>query len=404
MNPVPPSPSPAPPEVPPGGHFSNCTHCGFCLPSCPTYRLTGDENNSPRGRLRLWSEEEAGRLSRDPWTDFYTAECVGCLACETACPAHVPYGDLFEHVRRDHVRDGRFRPHPAVRLAAVGVARPRLFDLALLPARWARRCGAAWPSVPPGRPALWQSTAAYARALMERHRPTGPRVALLTGCLMEGLFREINFATVRVLLAHGCQVLVPETQTCCGAFQEHSGLGGAERLRSRNRAAFLPLEADAVVSNSSGCGLALGRALAPDQPVQDVLAFLGDLGPVPRRSGPGATGARVYVDLPCHLVHGQKSPGIPASVLDATGLPWELAPDASDCCGSGGVYHLHKPDNSRAILAAKAAFLETAAGNPVILASSNHVCLMQWHRAGALGLVKRPYQVRHVIELWDAGA
>jgi glycolate oxidase iron-sulfur subunit len=136
--------------------------------------------------------------------------------------------------------------------------------------------------------------------------------------------------------------------------------------------------------------------------VRDVLGFLGELDLAPRRRAHD-DGSRVYVDLPCHLVHGQKAAGIPANVLDATGYRWELAPNARDCCGSGGVYNLQKPDNARAILAGKSAFLEQAEGSPVILGTSNHVCMMQWHSAGVTGLVKRPYQVRHIIQLLDPG-
>lgn len=385
--------------------FSNCTHCGFCLAACPTYKLTGDENNSPRGRLRLWSEEAAGRLPQDEWTDFYTAECVGCLACESECPANVPYGDIFERVRHEQVAARRSEPQPMLRLAAAAVARPRLFDLALLPARLLRRLGLLpHPLIFGGTPALGLSTAAYARRLTRRHLPTGPRVAFLTGCLMEAMFREINFATVRVLIENNVQVIVPENQGCCGAFQEHIGLAGVDSLREKNRKAFDVLEVDAVVSNSSGCGYALGKALK-DQgpPVRDVLSFLGDLSPLQRRRTVGDAAARVYVDLPCHLVHGQKVSGIPKKVLDATGFVWELAPGARDCCGSGGVYNLEKPENARLILARKSAFLNAAAGEPVILATSNHVCMMQWHSAGRTGLVHRSYEVRHVIQLLDPG-
>jgi len=381
-------------------HFSNCTHCGFCLAVCPTYKLTGDENNSPRGRLRLWSEEAAGRLPQDSWTDFYTAECVGCLACETACPAQVPYGELFEHVRHDHVATGRFKPKLPLRLAAAAVRRPTLFNLALLPVRLLRRLGLPLHRfLFKGRPSLLQSTAAYTRELMAQRRPTGPRVALLTGCLMEAMFREINFATVRVLIENNVQVVIPDGQGCCGAFHEHAGFDGVDSLRRQNRAAFLPLSVDAVVSNSSGCGYALGKTLAPDKPVRDVLHFLSELGPI-KRQRPGSK-ARLYVDLPCHLVHGQKVAGIPANVLDATSIPWELAPNAKDCCGSGGVYNIQKEQNSRAILASKSAFLNSAAGDPVILGTSNHVCMMQWHSAGATGLVQRPYEVKHIIQLLD---
>ncbi|MBX7211376.1 MAG: (Fe-S)-binding protein [Verrucomicrobiaceae bacterium] len=383
-------------------HYSNCTHCGFCLAVCPTYILTGDENNSPRGRLRLWSEEAAGKIPRDEWTDFYTSECVGCLACETACPAHVPYGELFEHTRHDHVATHRSHPSPAIRLAAHAVTHQSLFNLAMLPARMMRNLGLTpHPFLLPGKPALLKSTAGYARELMRAKKPTGPRVALLTGCLMEAMFRDINFATVRVLIENNCQVITPENQTCCGTFQEHTGLEGVEALREQNRRAFGPLDVDAIVSNSSGCGYSLAKTLAPNKPVRDVLTFLGDLDLKKRE--PRSTTARLYVDLPCHLVHGQKAPGIPANVLDATGIPWALAPNAKDCCGSGGVYNLDKPENARAILSAKSAFLNEAEGDPVILGTANHVCMMQWHSAGATGLVTRPYEVKHVIQLLDPG-
>jgi len=382
--------------------LTSCVHCGFCLEVCPTYQLSGDENNSPRGRLRLWREEAEGRLAVDPWTVAYTQDCVGCLACESACPANVPYGEILEQTRHAHVTAGRTRPPLKLRIAAAMAARQWLFNLAMLPARLLRR----WGILPhrflfSGQPALSQSTASYAEQLMKQHRPTGPRVALLTGCLMEALFREINFATVRVLIENNVQVIVPRDQGCCGAMQEHLGLDGVDELRKHNRSSFGSLDVAAVVCNSSGCGLALGKAISDEVPVRDVLDFLGELNPV-KRTRPD-TGARVYVDLPCHLVHGQKLAGIPKSVLDATGYRWELAPQARDCCGSGGVYNIQQPENAREILSRKSAFLNEAAGTPVILATSNHVCMMQWNSAGASGLVSRPYVVRHVIQLLDPG-
>jgi glycolate oxidase iron-sulfur subunit len=380
--------------------LKSCVHCGFCLEVCPTYQLTGDENNSPRGRLRLWREEADGRLQPDPWTATYTEDCVGCLACESACPANVPYGELLEQTRHAHVKAGRTRTPLKLRIAAAMAARLRLFNLAMAPVRLMRRWGVLRHRLLyPGQPAVTQSTADYAAKLMQQLRPTGPRVALLTGCLMEAVFREINFATVRVLIDNNVQVVVPRSQGCCGAMQEHLGLDGVDRLRAHNHDVFQAANVDAVVCNSSGCGLALSKALAGSVPVRDVLDFLGEL-PLIQRSRP-KNGARVYVDLPCHLVHGQKLAGIPPAVLNATGYQWELAPQARDCCGSGGVYNLQQPENARAILARKSAFLNAAAGDPVILATSNHVCLMQWNSARASGLVQRPYEVRHVIQLLD---
>jgi glycolate oxidase iron-sulfur subunit len=198
------------------------------------------------------------------------------------------------------------------------------------------------------------------------------------------------------------QVFVPTSQGCCGAFQEHAGFDGVEWLRDANRSAFLPLDVDAVLSNSSGCGYSLAKTLRPDKPVRDVLNYLADLAPV-KRTRHASDGTRLYVDLPCHLVHGQKLEGIPANVLDATGYHWELAPNARDCCGSGGIYNIQKKQNARAILANKSAFLNEAEGDPVVLATSNHVCMMQWHSARITGLVRRPFEVKHIIQLLDPG-
>jgi glycolate oxidase iron-sulfur subunit len=363
--------------------------------------LSGDENNSPRGRLCLWRAESEGRLSADPWADFYTDECVGCLACTSVCPANVPYAHLLEASRRLQVARGRSHIHWQIALAGKAVRSPALFNLALAPARLLRRVGLLpHPMVFPGKPALAQSTSAYARSLMERYQPKGPTVALLTGCLMEALFREINFATVRVLVENNVRVVVPEEQGCCGAFHEHTGMPGVEKFFAQNRNAFSDLKVDRVVANSAGCGLALSKAFQDTLRVQDVLGFLGEIGPKPRPKRD--EGRRVYIDLPCHLVHGQRVKGIPGSVLDATGYPWELAPHARDCCGSGGVYNIQKPDNAREILRGKAAFLdELPAHIHPILATANHVCMMQWHTAHAL--VDRPFEVRHVIQLLDPG-
>jgi glycolate oxidase iron-sulfur subunit len=382
--------------------LTSCVHCGLCLEVCPTYQLSGDENNSPRGRLRLWREEAEGRLEPEPWTAKYTEDCVGCLACESACPANVPYGEILEQTRHAHVAAGRTRTPLKLRMAAALASWPWLFNLAMLPTRIMRRLG-----VLPhrflfsGHPAVMQSTANYAEQLMKQQQPTGPRVALLTGCLMEAAFREINFATVRVLIENNIQVFVPRNQGCCGAMQEHLGLDGVDQLRDHNRGAFESLDVDAVVCNSSGCGLALSKTLNGKLPVRDVLDFLGEQKLVCRERGVSSEATRVYVDLPCHLVHGQKVAGIPKSVLDATGYRWELAPMARDCCGSGGVYNLQQPENAREILARKSAFLNAAAGAPVILATSNHVCMMQWNSARSSGLVNRPFEVRHVIQLLD---
>jgi len=380
--------------------LTSCVHCGFCLEVCPTFQASGDENNSPRGRLRLWREESEGQLAPDPWTASYTGDCVGCLACEPACPANVPYGEILEQVRHEHVKAGRSSPRLMLRAAAWLAARPSLFSGVMLPVRWLRRWRLARHRMLfPGQPAVALSTAEYARKLMARHKPSGPRAALLTGCLMDAVFREINFATVRVLIENNVQVVIPEAQGCCGAMHEHLGLDDVERLREGNRESFRSAGVDVVLANSAGCGLATRRALDGLLPVRDVLDFLGEIGPVRRTGRPEA--ARVWLDLPCHLVHGQRVPGIPTAVMEATGYRWQLAPGTRDCCGSGGVYNLQRPDAAREILRKKSAFLNDAPGEPLILATSNHVCMMQWHSASAGGFVSRPFSVRHVIQLLD---
>ncbi len=376
-----------------------CVHCGLCLEACPTYRLTGDENNSPRGRLLLWRAIDEGRLQADTYTDFYTDECVGCLACESVCPADVPYGHNLEIQRQRQVEAERAHLDWRVRAAGVAVKSPAIFNLALAPARLLRSLSLLpHPMVFKGRPALLKSTAEYAADLVAKFNPTGPKVAFLTGCLMEALFREINFATVRVLVENGVRVVVPRGQGCCGAFHEHTGMSGAAELSVTNQQVFRAADVERVVTNSAGCGFALQKALAGDPPVQDVLGFLGTLDVKRQQEREGLY--KVYVDLPCHLVHGQKVDGIPDSVLDATGYRWELAPYARDCCGSGGVYNLQKPKNARHILKSKAAFLEKVPKDIVpIVATSNHVCMMQWNTAKTF--IRRRFEVRHIVQLLD---
>lgn len=393
--------------------LTRCVHCGLCLEVCPTYQISGEENNSPRGRLRLWREEAEGRLQPDEWTAKYTADCVGCLACEPACPANVPYGEILELVRHQHVDQGRAKPPIWLRSAAALAARPKLFGWLATPVRLLRRWGVpAHRFLFRGEPAVAGSTAAYARWCMEKYQPTGPTVALLTGCLMEAVFRELNFATVRVLAKSNVRVVVPPGQGCCGAMHEHLGVGDVEALRHRNQLAFAskppsPSQigpVDAIIANSSGCGLALGKTMRAvgGPPVRDVLEFLGEqFASRPPKLAKRSAGARVYVDLPCHLVHGQRVPEIPRAVLDATGLAWQYAPMARDCCGSGGVYNLQQPKSAREILARKAEFLNDAEGDPVILATSNHVCLMQWYSARSTGVVRKPFETKHVIQLLD---
>lgn len=372
----------------------NCVHCGLCLDECPTYRMSGDENNSPRGRLALWRAAWEGRLDDSPMIEHYTDQCVGCMACVSACPANVPYGELLAERRALEVAQGR-KPDWRLRLAAWAALRPRLFQLATLPLRWLRRRG-----ILPhrllfkGQPELNTTSAAYAQRVSGSLMAQGPAVGLLSGCLMEGVFREINFATIRVLAVNGYQVKVPESQACCGSMHEHAGLAGKAACDAQNQEAFKGLAS--VVTNSSGCGLALRAALGGVQ--RDVVDLLnsGEL-----KKGAALPYDKIYVDLPCHAVHGLGLKKPASKVLDSLGVAWSLAPDADRCCGSGGAYAPTHPEESQAILKEKSEFLNAAPEKNIVLATSNHVCMQQWASAGRSGLVKRPYHTKHLIQLLD---
>jgi len=374
----------------------NCVHCGLCLEHCPTYRLTGDESNSPRGRLAIWRALAEKRIDVSAETDFYTDDCVGCLACQTVCPANVPYGDLLYEARRNRVANGK-PVHGLLRLAGSAVQHRTWFNVLNAPVRALRRIG-----VPlhrflfAGNPSVTQSTADYAARIMQQLRPDGPTVALFTGCLMEGVFREINFATVRVLAANNVRIVIPEAQGCCGALLEHAGLAGKDALDDANRAAFDQLDVDCVITNAAGCGLALGHALTA--PTRDLTSFLNELD---LRTGRPLPTDHLYYDIPCHLYHGQQIKDAPARVFEAIGSDWSLAPMADRCCGSGGTYNVTNAENAELIISEKSAFLSDAKHAHCTLVTANHVCMMQWHSAISRAGLRSRVSVQHLVQALD---
>jgi glycolate oxidase iron-sulfur subunit len=368
----------------------NCVHCGLCLDECPTYRLSGVEANSPRGRLALWRAEWEGRLEPSANADFYTDECVGCLACVSACPANVPYGDLLIEKRAQMTtahRGGSWQ----TKLLAPFIMHTALFQALTLPLRLSRRLGLRLKRyLFPGEPALFESTAAYATRVNAALKPSGPKVALLTGCLMEGGFRELNAATVRVLAANGFQVSVPAEQACCGAMHEHAGLSQDKaELDARNQRAFA--QSDVVLSNSSGCGLGLRHAIGAKQ--RDLADFLNqsDL-----KAGAPLDWEHAYYDFPCHAYHGLGLRQAPGRIFKAAGLDgkWSLAPEADRCCGSGGAYLVTHADNALGILDEKSAFLNDIPYKKPVLVTANHVCMMQWSQVPGL-------TVKHAVQVLD---
>jgi glycolate oxidase iron-sulfur subunit len=391
----------------------DCVHCGLCLPHCPTYQETGRESSSPRGRIALMRAVAEGRLAIDDERVLEEAYfCLGCRACESACPAGVRYGHLVETLRAEIDASGarsRLR-RMAIRLALRGVVgRPaglraafamlRLYQRSGL-RRLAHRSGALrllgplreaeglLPPVPP-REAL--------PVLFPARAPRRGRVALFTGCVMRELFAATNAATARVLARNGFEVEVPRMQRCCGALHQHAGdPEGAARLRRANRSAFRPAELDAVIQNSAGCGAALreaGDELAAR--VRDVSEFLHEVG---LRPPPRELRLRVAYDDPCHLLHGQQVREAPRALLRSIrGLHLSDLPGTADCCGAAGIYNLTHPEMSRRLLERKVRALREM--RPDAIATGNPGCLMQLARGVRdAGL---PVEVVHPVDLLD---
>jgi len=392
-----------------------CVHCGFCLQACPTYLTLEDENDSPRGRIVLMRSLLEGTLT--PESDSvqtHIAQCLGCRACETACPSGVPYGALLEATRATLARH---EPIPLIaRVILSTFERPWMLRAAMLGGRVARATGIARLfSRLPGRLGFAMAMLASTRRRggatprVANAKPERGSVALLTGCVMEGLFAEINRATERALGANGYPVTTAEGQRCCGALHAHAGDDeAARRLARANIAAFERSGADYICVNAAGCGAIMkeyGHLLRDDPPwaeraatlsskVRDVSQLLAAAGP--KRGGP--VPKRVAYDAPCHLLHAQRLAGPPLDVLRA--IPeLELVPlnESEMCCGSAGIYNLVEPEVSDVVLDRKLTNIAMSAAE--LVATGNPGCMMQ---IGA-GLLRSGSKTRvvHPVELLD---
>ena len=393
-----------------------CVHCGFCLQACPTYLSLEDENDSPRGRIVLMRALVDGSL---PVTDAdvrtHIDRCLGCRACETACPSGVPYGHLLEATRATLTR---VTPNPPVaRLILFVFARQALLRLAMLGGRIARASRLSWLlSRVPGRlgfaMAMLESTRPALKRRRYEARGDGARgtATLLTGCVMEGLFAGTNRATERTLTANGYAVVPTAGQRCCGALHAHAGDDETARQLARaNIAVFERSGADFIAVNAAGCGATMkdyaqllsadpawhARAVALSATVRDVSELLAEAGPRPG----GAMAMTVTYDAPCHLLHAQRIASPPLTVLGAVpGL--ELVPleGSEHCCGSAGIYNLIEPEVSDRVLAPKLAHI-AATGAPLV-ATGNPGCLMQI--GAGLHLARMRCRAVHPVDLLDA--
>ncbi len=436
--------APATPEL------HTCIHCGLCLTACPTYRTLKVEPDSPRGRLYLMRGLAEGRIAPSDPLVGHLDRCLDCRACETVCPAGVPYSRLLEATRGQLSRRWRSAsplrmlghwvlrsvlPHAGrVALAAdalrLGQARPLAALLEtplaqrLLP-RFARQGLAMTPKLKPRReralesvaPRLPKGARMEINALALVFHPTGSpkgHVAFHTSCVMPAMFPEQNHESVRLMVLAGLRVTVPRAQSCCGALQAHAGLRReAKALGAANARAFAG-EYDFVVSNSAGCGAALREAghllhesadaVAAEQlsgrtrDVAEVLAHFNlPVAAVPlHAAGDMSRPLRVTYHDACHLAHAQRVREAPRRLLRALpGVELIPLPNADWCCGSAGVYNLTHPDMADAQLAGKLDSVESV--SPDVVVASNPGCLLHMRRgAAARGLKPR---FVHLVEL-----
>lgn len=393
-----------------------CVHCGFCLPSCPTYRVLGNETDSPRGRIVLMKEVLEGTLDADEAAPFVD-RCLGCHGCVTACPSGVAYGDLLDAYRAlPHTKPSRGRLEGLIhRLLSHVLPHPNRFRILVRLGLLARPLRTLLPGRVRSQLDLLPKRLPAARPVRTRYPARGEhraRVALLTGCAQQVLAPEIVLDTIEVLCHNGVEVLVPEGQGCCGALAWHAGQeADARRLARRNIAAFLDLAGepiDAILTNAAGCGAATRRydvlfaqsdlaerAGTVARQTIDVTTFLDRLGLRP--PPPLPTPVTVAHHDACHLAHAQGIRRPPRSLLAAVpGLRQVEIPDGEVCCGSAGSYNLEHPEIAGQLGAAKAAAI-TATGADAV-AAGNIGCLVQIRRHLGDGVA-----VRHTVS-WLADA
>lgn len=392
-----------------------CVHCGFCLQACPTFLATGDESDSPRGRIELMRALERGDLTADDAALAYHLDrCLGCRGCEPVCPSGVQYGHGLEAAR--HQLAAARGVSRLARLALWTLTSPRVSKVVYWFARAFRATGiprrlAGWGRLRFAMGMLGASAPKVGEGLSRRvkviHQPSPTSTTLLfRGCVQQGLFSHVHDATKRALSVNGYQVQEVSGQVCCGALHAHAGLIDKARVLARVNVAAFGNGDEPIVVNSAGCGALLkeyGHLLGDDAGarfgarVRDVTELLaGDAMRGPVSGAP--LDLHVAYDPPCHLLHAQGVAVPPLKLFAAIPL-LELVPvpGAAECCGSAGLFSVLEPEMSRAVLAVKIERLRTAA--PQIVATGNPGCQMQI--GAGLKAAGSAVAVRHPVELLD---
>ncbi len=392
-----------------------CVHCGFCLATCPTYVLLGDELDSPRGRIYLIKDMLENDRPASAKVVKHIDRCLSCLSCMTTCPSGVNYMHLVDHARR-HIADSFTRPtgdRLLRQLLALVLPRPALFRLALRGARLGKPLARFMPGrlqgilglAPAAVPAASPVDRVQVFAADGRRRA---RVALMTGCVQQVLAPRINEATVRLLTRHGVEVVVARGAGCCGGITHHLGLAAPALAAARANVAAWSAEADrggldAVVINASGCGVTVkdyGFMLREDSQwaepaarvaalARDVTELLDDLG----LGGPSIeTGQAVAYHAACSMQHGQQLRTEPKALLTQAGFTVTEPQESHLCCGSAGTYNLLQPELATALRDRKVGHLERL--RPELIATGNIGCMIQIASGTGIPVV-------HLVELLD---
>lgn len=409
--------------------IEDCVHCGFCLPACPTYVLWGKEMDSPRGRIYMMKSASAGQTPLNTTFQTHMDNCLGCMACMTACPSGVQYGKLIEDTRAQMERniprtwaDRLYRrmlfatfPYPArLRLLALPMwlyqklGIQKLVRASGLLERLPRRLRAMEALLP----AVPKNVFRKLPAIVSPATAPRMRVGMLAGCVQQVFFQHVNEATVRVLAAEGCEVVIPPQQSCCGALMLHSGLNHEAMATAKKLiTAFEEANVDHIVINAAGCGSAMkeyghlfrhdkdwsARANAFSAKCKDIAEILTSL---PAQAPRHPLRLRVAYHDACHLRHAQSVFNEPRALLASVpNVDVIEVEEANICCGSAGVYNLLYPDSANELAGRKVDRL--LATKAEALVSANPGCLIQLTSAlRRRGLATMP--AFHMVELLDA--
>ncbi|MHA1597962.1 MAG: glycolate oxidase subunit GlcF, partial [Alphaproteobacteria bacterium] len=392
-----------------------CVHCGFCIATCPTYVLLGDESDSPRGRIYMIREmlETGGAVPAK--AVVHVDRCLSCLSCMTTCPSGVDYMHLIDGART-RIEETHVRPLAERMLRGIlgrVVPSPALFRLSLIASKWLRPVRALLPGRLKGMVGMAPSSLPAASSVdrpqvFPAEGKKRRRVALMTGCAQQVLRPSINEATIRLLTRHGCEVVIAAGAGCCGALVHHMGKDAAALDAARNNVGAWMTEIDgdgldAIVINASGCGTTVkdygfmlrgdtewaGAAATVSELTRDITEVMDDLGGTDGRLDDAPV---VAYHSACSMQHGQKLSGLPVRLLESAGFEVREPEEGHLCCGSAGTYNLLQPELAARLGARKAANLEQQ--SPDIIATGNIGCLVQ-----ISGVTDVP--VVHTAELLD---